>query len=116
MSIEDILEYARKELVKIISRNVPEPSCNIPSGALELITSRGLDAWKGNFHDWVKHQVKQEIVGWLLQPDGVWERKIAGPMKRYIHLCGCFADRLEMLKNFYACEGRSLDSSDYYEW
>lgn len=115
VSIEDILEYARKELVKIISRNVPEPSCNIPSGALELITSRGLDAWKGNFHDWVKHQVKQGIVGWLLQPDGVWERKIAGPMKRYIHLCGCFADRLEMLKNFYACEGRSLDSSDYYE-
>lgn len=45
--------------------------------------------------------------------DGAWERNIVQPIVTYVDQCQDFAERLELLTNFYHSEGSPLDSGDY---
>ena len=114
ISIENMLNTAREELQKIISKTVARPE--LSKKILEFLTQAGLNQWKGDFQTAVQHEVKQEIAKNLLQPDGIWEKQLTEPMKNYVKQCKRFAESLETLSNFYTSAGSSLDAQSYEQF
>ena len=110
LSIENMLNTAKAEMQRVIATTVARPELII--GFMESIRRSGLIQWKGDFQHAIQQEVKQKIACNLLEPDGIWERKVIKPIEDFINQCRCFSNRLETLTKFYRSVGSSLDG-DY---
>lgn len=110
LSIENMLNTAKTEMQRVITTTVERPELTI--GFMESIRRSGLIQWKSDFRQAIQHEVKQEIVRRLLEPDGIWESQVIKPIEDFINQCRCFSSRLETLIRFYRSVGSSLDG-DY---
>lgn len=110
LSIENMLNTAKAEMQRVIATTVARPELII--GFMGFIRRSGLIQWKGDFQHAIQQEVKQKIACNLLEPDGIWERKVIKPIEDFINQCRCFSNRLETLTKFYRSVGSSLDG-DY---
>ena len=109
-----MLEYAKSRFISIMTDTKhPKPENYIPKSLKEMMTKRGINDWKSRFHAALQEETMQEIVKNLLANDGAWEKNVVRPIEEYIGQCKAFAERLEMLTNFYHSVGSPLDSGDY---
>ena len=110
LSIENMLNTAKTEMQRVITTTVAKPV--LTRRFLESIRGWGLIQWRGDFQHAIQQEVKQKIACNLLEPDGIWERKVIKPIEDFINQCRCFSSRLETLTKFYKSVGSSLDG-DY---
>ena len=107
LSIENMLNTAKTEMQRVITTTVARPELTI--GFMGFIRRSGLIQWKGDFQHAIQQEVKQKIACNLLEPDGIWERKVIKPIEDFINQCRCFSNRLETLTKFYRNVGSSLE-------
>ena len=110
LSIENMLNTAKTEMQRVITTTVAKPV--LTRRFLESIRGWGLIQWRGDFQHAIQQEVKQKIACNLLEPDGIWERKVIKPIEDFINQCRCFSNRLEILTKFYRNVGSSLEG-DY---
>ena len=114
ISISSMLDYAKTQLFNIRQDTKrPRPENHIPGGLGEMLMKKRITEWKSKFHTALEYEVMQEIVKNLLATDGAWVKNLVNPMETYVGQCKAFADRLELLVNFYHSAGSPLDSNDY---
>ena len=110
LSIENMLNTAKAEMQRVIATTVAKPV--LTRSSLEFIRGWGLIQWRADFQHAIQHEVKQKIAYYLLEPDGIWERKVIKPIEDFVNQCRCFSNRLEALTKFYRNVGSSLEG-DY---
>lgn len=115
ISIEGMLEYAKEQLQEIIGdgRRANRPSERIPSGLIEVIFKSRMNEWKSRFHAAVQYETKQNIARRMTEPEGLWDKYLIDPVKRYREHCRSFTERIEALANFYRSAGSALDDTNY---
>lgn len=114
-SIHGMLEYVKEEMCRIISQHIDEPryGTDLPRPILLFFGFSFVCEWKGEFRDAVHHRIKQNIARAIMEPNGLWEREIIKLMEDYVNQCREFADRLEVLKDFYYEEGKGLENGKF---
>ena len=113
ISIFSMLNDAKNQMNRIIGEHKSRPDNDIPGGLGEILLKRKITEWKSKFHTALEHETKQQIVRNTIGTEGAWEQNITRPLTEYLRRCQCFADRLEMLTDFYHSAGSPLDDKDY---